>query len=169
MGEGFHLTSLDDGVYFDFHANGQPIKAAWTDPAYHNAWLALDRNGNGKIDDATELFGNLTPQPNTAEPNGYLALAEYDKPENGGNGDGFIDPNDKIYVKLLLWIDANHNGISEPEELHSLKDLNVQRIDLFYQEVEKKDQYGNVFRYRARIWDEAGKRNNRWTYDVYLK
>lgn len=167
-GEGFHLTSPQEGVYFDFTGKGHTRKVAWTDPAYSNAWLALDRNGNGRIDNGTELFGNLTPQLPSDSPNGFLALAVYDKPENGGNGNGFIDPGDAIYPKLLLWIDSNHNGVSEPEELHTLKELGIERIDLQYQEKDYTDPYGNVFRYRSRVWDAHGERGNRWTWDVFL-
>lgn len=168
-GEGFHLTSADDGVFFDFPSNGQPIKIAWTDPGYSNAWLVLDRNGNGKIDDAKELFGNLTEQSPSKEPNGYLALAEFDKPENGGNDDGFITSRDSVYSRLRLWVDRNHNGISEPDELHKLSELGIARLDLQYQEKDRTDAYGNAFRYRARVWNTAGERGNRWTWDVYLK
>jgi hypothetical protein len=157
-------------VKFDFAGYGVYQKMAWTDPAYGNAWLALDRNGNGRIDNATELFGNLTPQPPSPDPNGYLALAVYDKPENGGNGDGFIDSQDEIYGRLLLWVDSNHNGISEPNELHKLRELGVGRIELAYHEEIKTDRYGNVFRYRSRIWDEDNQpRNDRTTWDVFLK
>jgi hypothetical protein len=44
---------------FDFAGTGKPIKLSWTDPKYSNAWLVLDRNGNGKIDSALEMFGRV--------------------------------------------------------------------------------------------------------------
>ena|ERR1035441_284580 len=111
-GEGFHLTRAADGVYFDLWANGSIRKFSWTDPQFHNGWLALDRNGNGVIDDGSELFGSATPQPSPPagrSRNGFNALAVYDDPANGGNGNGLIDPGDAIYDKLLVWIDANHS------------------------------------------------------------
>lgn len=168
-GKGIHLTDAANGVLFDIAGNGKPVQIAWTAPGVRNAWLVLDRNGNGKIDSGQELFGNFTPQPDCASPNGFNALAEFDKPENGGNGDGIIDSNDAVYFQLRLWIDENHNGISEPIELHTLPELGVFSISLDYNESERRDRYGNKFRYRARI--NVGYPNNDagpFAYDVFL-
>src|SRR5271170_7613002 len=60
--EGFHLTSLSEGVHFKFFPYQPPVQISWTNASFSNGWLALDRNGNGTIDDGTELFGNITPQ-----------------------------------------------------------------------------------------------------------
>lgn len=167
-GAGFHLTNASNGVWFDFFDNGKKIKISWTDPHSTNAFLVLDRNGNGQIDSGKELFGNLTAQPKTAEPNGFIALAEFDKPTSGGNLDGVIDRKDGIFASLRLWQDANHNGFSEQGELSTLDRVGLKTLELGYKASRRTDQFGNQFRYRAKVKDIRGEQLGRWAWDVFL-
>ena len=170
-GTGFHFTNAVDGVSFDIDGDGKVEQISWTQGASRNAWLVLDRNGNGVVDNGTELFGNYTVQPVPPfgeERNGFLALAEFDKTTNGGNGDKMIDRRDAIFSALRLWQDANQNGISEASELNTLPWFGLTTVELSYKDSRRSDEYGNQFRYRAKVKDSRGEQVGRWAWDVFL-
>jgi hypothetical protein len=162
-GSSFHLTSLAQGVRFDFYGDGHPIQMAWIAPGSTNAFLVLPRNG--AVTNGAELFGNLTPQPKSADPNGFLALATYAALAKTGN---VIDSRDPIYAKLRLWQFSNQNGHLVAGKLSTLPQLGITAIDLNYQVTGITDKYGNAFRYRARIVS-SNPHAGTYTYDVFLR
>lgn len=170
-GNGFKLTNRAGGVKFDLNADGTADLLSWTVPNSDDAWLVLDRDANGTIDTGRELFGNATlqsPPPAGYVNNGFNALLEFDKPENGGNQDGKITESDTIFSSLLAWQDTNHNGISESSELHSLTSLGITSLDCDYKESRRRDEHGNWFRYRAKVGDTRDAHLGKWAWDVFL-
>lgn len=170
-GNGFNLTNANNGVNFDLDGDGTREKLSWTAAQSDDAWLALDRNGDGQITTGTELFGNFTPQPFPPpghSRNGFNALAEYDLPAKGGNGDGLINRQDAVFENLLLWQDRNHNGVSEVSELQRLRQLGLKAIECNYKETKRTDQHGNQFRYAAKVRDTRDSNVGRWAWDVFL-
>lgn len=162
-GNGFAFTNAAGGVRFDIRGVGQTERIAWPELGSDDAFLALDRNGDGVINSGAELFGNATEQPASAKfANGYNALSVFDE-----NGDGVIDERDAVYSRLLLWQDANHDGISQAEELRGLAEMGVAALSLQYSVSKKADRYGNQFHYRANVYGTPGSHVGRYSYDVF--
>ncbi len=171
-GNGFAMTSAEDGIEFDFAGDGVQRQISWTAAGSDDGWLALDRNRNGSIDSSLELFGNRTAQVDKpgVERNGFEALAAFDDPISGGNGDGRIDRSDRVFQKLLIWQDRNHNGVSEGEELKPLLSQGITSISLAYLESKRVDEHGNEFRFAAKVeMTLPSVKSGDWAYDVYLR
>lgn len=166
-GDGFDLTSAEDGVLFDLDVDGIKERTAWTAAGSDDAFLVLNRDGDDLIN-GLELFGNHTG-PDTAERNGFDALAIFDRPVLGGNADGRIDADDEVFHQLRLWHDLNHDGVSDPEELSPLSEFRIVAISLDYKESRRRDRHGNEFRYRAEVYRADGPASGRWAYDVFLR
>lgn len=97
--------------------------------------LAIDHNGNGRIDNGVELLGDQSwTMDGLTEQNGLLSLARYDQAQLGGNGDGVIDAQDAVYVALLVWRDRDLDGQTGEGELSTLSELGIDSIALDYVE-----------------------------------
>ena len=167
--DGFHLSGPEPSVGFDIDADGTLDRISWTRANADDAFLCLDRNRNGIIDNGTELFGYATPllsgQPARI---GYRALEELDRVEAGGNSDGRIDGHDAIFSSLCVWNDRNRDGMSEPGELQSAEAAGVISLEYNFRTTELRDSYGNLFRYvsRGEFRSPAGRTRPWFTYDV---
>lgn len=141
-------------LHIDFHSAPERDTPAAIGAGVYT-FLALDRDQNGAIDPAWELVGDPSAQLPSTEPNGFRALAVFDDPLSGGNGDGKISAADSIYGWIVLWTDRNHDGLSSRDELQGLAD-HVTALSLEYQRSTTFDQHGNELRYWAPIERPAG-------------
>jgi hypothetical protein len=162
----YRLTGIRDAVRFDIVGNGHPLRMGWTEEGSSDAFLWIDRNGDGTVTDGRELFGNTTFLRNGSRAaNGFDALSEYDD-----NGDGIIDENDGVWQRLMLWTDRNHDAITQPEEIESIAGSDVEALSLTYHASGRHDQNGNTFRYQSLIWLRQGRAGRRaqTVYDVFF-
>jgi hypothetical protein len=116
--DGVELTNAQDGVLFDMNNDGKADHTGWVHK--DDGLLAIDANHDGVINNQSELFGNTATQED-----GFANLAQYDQ-----NGDGVIDAKDAIFNQLVVWQDANQDGVSDQGEMFSLNDLHIASIDL---------------------------------------
>ena len=169
-GAPIHLTDLAGGVAFDVNGDGVPEPVSWTQAGSGAGWLVLDLDGDGAITTGAELFGVEVEASRRGKPTGgksaFTLLAAYDDPANGGNGDGLISAADAVFGQLRLWIDGNHDGVSQPDELMSLDTAGVVSIELSYQVTGRRDGVGNLYRYRGIVHLASGRSVPIW--DVFL-
>lgn len=145
----YELTDTKGGVEFDLNGDGETEQIPWT-AGKDDAFLVLDRNGNGLIDDGRELFSHVSPQQPSGTPNGFHALRMFDDPLNGGNEDGRINASDEIYGSLRLWLDTDHDGSTDAGELVLLASVGLTEIELDYTDDHAHDdEHRNTFRYSA--------------------
>jgi hypothetical protein len=172
-GDGIHTTSLADPVWFDLTGDGRQEQIAWTDPTTDEAFLWLDVDPNGRVDDGKELFGIGTILASGARArHGFEALAQYDDATNGGNGDGKITTADAVWNRLRLWVDINHDGVCEPTESGPVERYGLTWIDLHYSVNYEPDAQGNIHglrgTYEARLHGTAGT-VTRAIHDVFFQ
>ena len=136
-------------------------------PTSTTPWLALDRNGNGRIDNGGELFGSATLLRSAeVARDGFAALAELDS-----NADGRIDANDEQWARLLVWSDVDSDRVSAANELSSVATRDLVAIDLDHVVDRRCDARGNCeverggFRYR----DGRGRELTGAVVDVHLR
>ncbi len=117
-GEGINLTEAGKGALFDITADGSLDSTAWV--RGNTAMLVYDRNGNGVIDNGSELFGDQN-----GAAHGFAELARYD-----GNNDKKIDILDPVFKALKLYRDLNGDGKIDRNELQSLPELGIKALHL---------------------------------------
>ncbi len=156
---GFVPKPVSEGAYFDLNRDGFAEKINWVSGG--NGFLAVDKNGDGKIRNGNELFGDNTVLASGVQAkNGFEALAEFDT-----NKDGIVDSSDNDFAKLLVWVDANEDGISTSEELKALAEHNIRSLSLNYELKNELTESGAVLANLStfdREDDSVGKLGELW-------
>ncbi|MDI1278940.1 calcium-binding protein, partial [Methylobacter sp.] len=137
-GNGIATQNVSNGTFFDYDGNGFAERTGWATSG--DGILVRDLNGNGQIDNGTELFGDRTKLKNgQTAANGFSAMADLDS-----NGDGKLDNQDSAWTKLKIWQDQNSDGITNAGELKTLSDLGIQSIATGYTTNTSTDTNGNI-------------------------
>lgn len=121
--EEIELTTLENGVNFDLDNNGFAEKTAWI--GTEDAFLAIDKNKNGIIDNGGELFGDRFVMENgEIASSGFMALTSLNE-----NSDKVIDSKDSVFEDLYIWTDSDHDGKTDEQELKTLGQANISSIN----------------------------------------
>lgn len=149
---------------FDVMGVGMSLGNDWVSAA--TPWLVLDRNGNGTVDDGSELFGSMTRLGSGERaPHGFAALAELDQ-----NGDAAVTPSDASFTELLLWRDVDQNRQSTPNELAPLADSGVRELSLRYTRAPRCTATScEVERAGFQFFDDLGREQRGTLIDVHFQ
>jgi LysM repeat protein len=158
-------SKQNSGVYFDHDNNGFAEQSGWVDK--DDGLLVFDKNGNNKIDNGSELFGNNTvlSNGNTAT-NGFEALKALDT-----NQDGKVDKQDVGFNNLKVWQDKNSNGKLDDGELLSMSDTGIKSLNTNYTNSNEIDTNNNHHKQQGNFTKTDGttnKMNDVW-FDVDLR
>jgi hypothetical protein len=156
--------TAEAGAAFDLTRAGVCHASDW--PTARTPWLAIDLDGNGSIDDGSELFGSATKLSSGGfASNGFEALRELDADHNGA-----FDARDPAFAKVVVWTDRNLDRQSSPGELTSLEAAGVMSIDLRDHREVRCDARGNCEGERSgfAFVDAAGRALQGTVIDVYL-
>jgi len=156
-GGGWRMTDPAHGVAFRYRDDDAPLQMGWTDPAYANdAWLVRPNKDGSVTSFASNMFGNLTAQPPSSEPNGYAALAYAARQLACNIGEGLDAQNcPALWRQLRVWVDLNQDGVAQPAELRTLDAAGVRWISLKWRKSYFTDQYGNRFGLESAINDST--------------
>jgi hypothetical protein len=138
------LTSPDAGVAFDIDGDGDLDQVAWTESGTTVALFAIDANSDGRITSGTELIGSQMVAGAGNGPNALLQLFE----KSGAALSGAVQQGHTLYEQIVLWIDGNHDGLSEPNELRLAKEL-FTGVGLGFVTENRQDEHGNRFRFKG--------------------
>ena len=141
-GDGIETLGSGVGIYFDHDNNGFSEDTGWV--GKDDGLLVRDINGNGQIDNGTELFGNNTLLSNGEKAkNGFEALKELDS-----NNDNVFDQNDAAWNEVKVWKDGNSNGVVDDGELLTMEQAGITGVDLNYVDHnyrgDHSDEHGNT-------------------------
>lgn len=150
-GDGVETIGTNSGVYFDHANDGFKENTGWV--GKDDGLLVRDINGNGQIDNGTELFGNNSVLSNGKKAkNGFEALKDLDS-----NQDYVFDQNDAAWNEVKVWKDSNSNGIVDEGELLTMEQAGVDHIRLTDKTKNQTDEFDNIHRQSGYFMSSDGK------------
>ena len=179
------LTAQTDGVLFDILGSNSSTSGSAASPGAHQkkqiSWIQNSDlmfivlpDENGDVNGIDQMFGDNTTGPDGQHANnGYEALHKFDgRSIDGkariGKANGRIDRHDPIYSKLRMWSDKNFDGVAQPDELYTLRELGIVYINLNYNALyEEIDVYGNQTKYKSVVGLKDGTLN--LIFDIWFR